>query len=97
MLPNVKCAIRVLVMGASAREGSLNRRLAALAADVAARSGAGVERTTIDDFAVPFYDQDLEAEAGVPEGAREFCRRLKAADALVIASPDYNASMPGEL
>jgi NAD(P)H-dependent FMN reductase len=51
----------------------------------------------IADFDCPFYDGDVEQEAGIPEGAREFCRRLKAADAFVVASPEYNASMPGVL
>lgn len=89
--------LRVLVLGASLRHDSLNARLAALAAQVAARSGAEVEHAGIGDFPVPFYDQDLEASDGIPEGAQDFCRRLKAADALVIASPEYNASIPGVL
>jgi NAD(P)H-dependent FMN reductase len=94
---NSEATLRVLVLGASARTGSLNERLAGLAAAAAERNGARVERATITEFGLPFYDQDLEAESGIPEGAHAFCRRLKAADALVIASPEYNASMPGEL
>ena len=89
--------LRVLVLGASLRHDSLNARLAALAAQVAARSGAEVEHAGIGDFPAPFYDQDLEASEGIPAGAQDFCRRLKAADALVIASPEYNASIPGVL
>ena len=87
----------VLVMSASTREGALNERLVTLAAQVAERAGAEVERARIAEFEMPFYDQDLEAAEGIPEGAQAFCRRLKAADALVIAAPEYNASMPGVL
>jgi NAD(P)H-dependent FMN reductase len=90
-------ALRVLVLGASLREESLNDRLASLAAQVAERGGAQVERARIADFHVPFYDQDVEAAEGIPDGAHAFCERLKAADALVIAAPEYNASMPGVL
>lgn len=89
--------ITVLVVGASTRRASLNNRLAALAARAAERAGARADLATIADFPCPFYDGDLEAEQGIPEGARQFCARLKAADAFVLASPEYNAAMPGIL
>jgi chromate reductase len=97
MPTNKEDALKVLVLGASPRKDSLNDRLARLAGQVAERTGARVEHAGIAEFDIPFYDQDLEAEAGIPEGAQAFCRRLKAADALIIASPEYNASMPGVL
>jgi chromate reductase, NAD(P)H dehydrogenase (quinone) len=90
-------SLRVLVLRASLREESLNERLASIAAQVAEGSGAEVDRARIAEFDLPFYDEDLEAEQGIPEGAQAFCRRLKAADALVIAAPEYNASIPGVL
>src|SRR5262245_10163136 len=49
------------------------------------------------DFDCPSYDADREAEDGVPEPATGFCRQLAATDALIIAAPEYNASMPGAL
>ena len=90
-------SLRVLALGASLRGDSLNDRLAALAARVVERGGSAADLAKISDFDAPYYDQDVEAKAGIPEGAQSFCRRLKAADALVIASPEYNASMPGVL
>jgi chromate reductase, NAD(P)H dehydrogenase (quinone) len=89
--------IEVLVVAASLRSGSLNRRLAALAADVARAYGATVELTDLREFDVPLYDGDLEAEAGIPPGAEALKRRLEASDAFIIASPEYNYSMPGIL
>lgn len=89
--------IHILVFGASLRQGSLNNRLASLAATVAERNGATVDEARIAEFDCPFYDGDLEAAQKFPEGAHAFCRRLKAADALIVASPEYNASMPGVL
>ena len=89
--------VHILVFGASLRKGSLNNRLAALAAKVADRNGATVDEVSIADFDCPFYDGDLEAAQQFPEGAHAFCRRLKAADAFIIASPEYNASLPGVL
>jgi NAD(P)H-dependent FMN reductase len=89
--------INVLVFGASLRRDSLNNRLAALAAKVAEHSGATVDEARIVDFDCPFYDGDLEAAQQFPEGVHAFCKRLKAADAFIVASPEYNASMPGVL
>ena len=88
---------RVLVLAASLRKESLNQRLATLAAQVAQQAGAVVDHATMAEFDVPFYDQDVETASGLPPGAQAFCRRLKAVDAFMIASPEYNASMPGVL
>ncbi len=89
--------IRVLVFGASLRSGSLNARLAALAADVIERHGGTADRAQMHEFDCPSYNQDVEAEAGLPSGAEEFRRRLTAANAFVVAAPEYNGSMPGVL
>lgn len=89
--------VRFLVLGASLSSRSLNNRLAGLAADVIERKGGVADRATVADFEAPFYDADLERESGQPLGARALCERLKQADAVVIASPEYNASMPGVL
>ena len=49
------------------------------------------------EFDVPIYDGDLEAAQGMPDGAKAFQARLTASDAFIIASPEYNGSMPGGL
>ena len=87
--------LKVLVFGASLRMDSLNRKLAALAARVAEQSGAIVDHASMRDFEVPSYDGDLEKEHGIPKGAEELRRRLSESDAFIVASPEYNGSMPG--
>lgn len=89
--------LAVLVLSASSRAGSLNAQLAALAAGVAAGYGAAVDVATMRDFDVPAYDGDLEQASGIPAGAARFRERLVASDAFIVASPEYNASMPGVL
>jgi NAD(P)H-dependent FMN reductase len=89
--------VQVLVFGASLRKGSLNDQLAASAARVLKGLGVTVDLATMREFDCPAYDQDVETTAGIPDAAHELCRRLKNADAFVIASPEYNASMPGYL
>ena len=88
--------LNVLIFGAALRQGSLNDRLASLAQHVVERRGTRVDRGSMQAFDCPSYDGDLESE-GIPEPAKEFCRRLKAADAFMISAPEYNASMPGVL
>ena len=89
--------LKVLVFAASLRAESLNRKLAALAARIAEAAGATVDHATMRDFDVPSYDGDGEGTQGIPKGAAELRRRLTESDAFVIASPEYNASMPGLL
>src|SRR3954468_17868266 len=92
-----RCSVRFLVFSGSLRNQSLNTRLADLAASVAEEKGATVDRATMRDFECPFYDQDVETSQGIPDGAKRFRERLTAADAYIIASPEYNASMPAVL
>ncbi len=89
--------IRVLVFAASLRKDSLNDRLASLATAVVEEQGGTADRAAMAEFDCPSYDNDVERESGVPAGAQRLRERLVAADAFIIASPEYNASMPGYL
>jgi NAD(P)H-dependent FMN reductase len=89
--------ITFLVFAASLRSGSYNGRLASLAASVIERNGGAVDRASMHDFDCPPYDGDVEQSVGIPAPAKALCTRLKAVDGLIIASPEYNASMPGHL
>ncbi len=87
--------LRMLVLAASLRKDSLNRKLAELAAGVVRAQGADVDLASMHDFDVPLYDGDGEGENGIPAGAAAFRQRLSAADGFILASPEYNGSMPG--
>ena len=89
--------VHFLVFSASLRTDSLNSRLAHLAAATIEAEGGNVDLASMVEFDTPSYDGDLESSEGPPAGAEEFRRRLELADALVVASPEYNASMPGVL
>jgi chromate reductase len=89
--------VRFLIFSASLRAASLNLQLAKLAASVIEQHGGTVDLAAMSDFDAPSYDQDTQVGEGFPPGAEEFHRRLRANDAFVIASPEYNASMPGVL
>jgi chromate reductase len=87
--------IKLLAMAASTRADSVNKRLLAIA--IAHAQAAGAQVTVMDYAAcdVPLYRND-DAQA-FPEGAKRLSDALKAHDGLLLASPEYNWSMPGAL
>lgn len=92
-----RCSTSYLIFGAALRKGSLNDRLASLATKIVEEAGGKVDRAYMSDFDCPSYDGDVEATTGIPAGADRFRSRLISNDAFIIASPEYNASMPGVL
>ena len=89
--------LRVLVFSASSRTGSLNTRLAELAAAALEALDVTVDLASMRDFDAPSYDGDAEGAEGLPAGADALRVRLESANAFVVASPEYNGSMPGVL
>ncbi|MBB5870824.1 NAD(P)H-dependent FMN reductase [Allocatelliglobosispora scoriae] len=89
--------LRILIVGASLRTGSYNVALARLAARRVGETGAEADLVPYAELAVPDYDADAERADGVPPAALAFRDRLRAADALIIAAPEYNHSIPGSL
>ncbi|WP_431857697.1 NADPH-dependent FMN reductase [Azospirillum sp.] len=85
--------VRVLGFAGSLRRGSFNRALLRLAVEAAPE---GLEIDVFDIAPIPLYNGDVEA-AGFPEPVQAFRERIRAADALLIACPEYNYSMPGVL
>lgn len=90
-------APRLVAFGGALRRESHNQKLAALAAAIARENGAEVELVALRDFPMPVLDEDIEREQGIPEHARRFREVLLAHDGFLIATPEYNASIPGAL
>jgi chromate reductase, NAD(P)H dehydrogenase (quinone) len=86
--------MRVLGLAGSLRRDSHNRALLRAAA---AALPLGAELVEWDRVAeLPAFDEDLET-ALVPEPVRALHEAIAAADAVLIATPEYNASLPGAL
>lgn len=90
-------AVPILAFAGSARRDSLNKKLARVAADYARAAGGEVTLVDLADYPMPVYDADLEAADGVPENGRKLRELLLANEALIIASPENNASVPALL
>ncbi|MBL7688725.1 MAG: NAD(P)H-dependent oxidoreductase, partial [Bdellovibrionaceae bacterium] len=79
--------MKVLVFAASLRKASLNRKLAAVAADLlGGDSSLQIDHADYRDFEMPPYDGDLEEAKGLPSGSREFINRIQQASAIVIST-----------
>jgi chromate reductase len=86
--------MRVLGISGSLRGGSYNTELLRAAAELLPPP---VEIELFDGLkAVPPYDEDDDIGVG-PDGARELRRAIEDADAILIATPEYNSSVPGQL
>jgi chromate reductase len=88
--------MKIALFAGALRRDSLNKKLAREAARLAAARGNAVDFVDLQPFALPVYDGDVEA-AGVPAAVGELSKRLAAADALVVSTPEYNGSIPGSL
>lgn len=85
--------LNVLALSGSLREKSYNTALLREASRLAP-AGMAIEIVPIRD--IPLYDADIEAR-GFPAAVTALSGKVKDADALLIATPEYNFSFPGVL
>jgi chromate reductase, NAD(P)H dehydrogenase (quinone) len=88
---------RILAFASSTRRESFNKKLVTIAAQGAREAGAEVTLIDLKDFPLPLFDQDLEAEQGMPENGKQLKKLFIDHDGLLIASPEYNSSLPAVL
>lgn len=90
--------MQLLLFAASVRRDSCNKKLISLAAQIIkAQSDVKIDSADFTEFNMPLYDGDMNAEIGLPENALRFIHRMQKAQGLIIASPEYNFSIPGTL
>jgi chromate reductase len=85
--------LRVIAFAGSLRASSYNRALLRAAQEVAP---AGMEIEIHDIGQIPLYNEDVE-RAGTPPAVEAFRQAIRAADAMLIAVPEYNHGVPGVL
>jgi chromate reductase len=89
--------MRILALGGSLRESSRNRALLNEAA-VLAPPGTDLDLTALTVIgSLPLFNQDVIERDGLPPEAVELKAALRAADGLLIATPEYNWGIPGFL
>jgi NAD(P)H-dependent FMN reductase len=88
--------MKLFALSGSMRTGSYNTKLIRLAVEEARRQGAKVNLVDFRELAAPNYDGDQEPR-GLPPQTHLFARHIEAADGIMIATPEYNCSVPGPL
>jgi NAD(P)H-dependent FMN reductase len=88
---------RILAFAGSLRRDSFNKKLVPIAAKGAREAGAEVTLIDLKDFPLPVFDQDLEAEQGMPENGKKLKQLFIDHDGLLIAAPEYNSSITAVL
>jgi chromate reductase, NAD(P)H dehydrogenase (quinone) len=84
---------KILAFAGSSRRDSFNKKLVKIAAEGARLAGAEVTYVDFKDLPMPLFDEDLEAEGGIPENVKTFKALMKAHQGLLIACPEYNSSI----
>lgn len=85
--------LRVLGISGGLRRKSFNTALLSAAGDLIPD---GLTLDVFDLRDIPLFDADIEAE-GFPPAVQDFRDRIRAADAILIATPEYNYSISGVL
>lgn len=84
--------IRLLGISGSLRAGSFNTALLRAAA---AHPPDGVALDVATLHGIPLYDGDAEAASGIPPAVQALKAKLRAADGVLLATPEYNNGIPG--
>jgi NAD(P)H-dependent FMN reductase len=87
--------IKLLALAASYRDNSVNKKLLAIASTEAEKAGATITTIAYADCDTPTYRN--EDGQPFPEGAKRLSDALHAHHGLILASPEYNWSIPGSL
>ncbi len=85
--------VRILGIAGSLRRGSFNAATLRVAQELAP---AGMTINIFDIAPIPLYNEDVRQQ-GFPPPVEDLRARIKGADGLLIATPEYNYSIPGVL
>jgi len=86
--------VEIVGISGSLRKGSFNTALLRAAAALAE---APVRVSVRRIVGIPLYDGDLEEAEGIPAAVTELKDAIAAADGVILATPEYNHSIPGPL
>lgn len=89
--------MKVLGFAGSFRTGSYNKKALRVALEGAKEAGAEIEEIDLRSLKIPPYDGDIEDKSGLPLNVKTLKKEIAEADALLIASPEYNNSVSGVL
>lgn len=87
--------LKVLTICGSLRKKSYNHALIRALPDLAPEGMSFTEAPPYD--AIPFYNQDIQDASDFPAAVTALADAVRAADGVIIVSPEYNWTIPGAL
>lgn len=90
----MKKKLKILCFAGSLRKDSFNKKLAKLACEELEKEGHEVTYFNMEDYPLPVYNQDIEK---IPAEAIALEKMMQDHNVWLIASPEYNYSIPGGL
>ena len=88
---------KILAFAGSLRRHSFNKRVLKTAIRGAEKAGAEVTYVDLADYPMPVYNPDEHEKNGFDPNALKLQELLSRHDGLLIASPEYNGSLPAAL
>lgn len=82
--------MNIVAFAASSSTKSINKKLVSYAANLV--NDASVEILDLNDYELPLFSTDKEAELGKPELAKQFLEKLGSSDAIMISFAEHNGS-----
>ena len=82
--------MNIVAFAATTSSKSINKQLVTYATSLV--EGASVEVLDLNDYDLPLFSEDREAELGQPQLAHDFLAKLSGADAIVISFAEHNGS-----
>lgn len=89
--------MKIAAFAGSLRKNSWNKKVLKVVVEGARNAGAEVTILDLNDYEMPIYNEDLHNEKGFDENALKFQQILSEHDGLIVASPEYNGSLPAAL
>lgn len=82
--------MKILAFAASSSRKSINKQLVTYATTL--MNGYEVEILDLNDYELPLFSEDREAELGQPQLAKDFLGKIKESDAVIISFAEHNGS-----
>lgn len=89
--------LKIVAVAGSLRKGSYNKQILQVVVDHLKSVNIEVNLVDLSAYSIPLFNQDNEASEGMPAEVKRLKQAFTEANAFIIASPEYNASISGVL
>lgn len=85
---------KILVLAGSIRSGAYSQQTADAFVAELVNHKCEITRISLADYELPFVLEAVDSQSDIPESAKKLARLFHVHDAVIIATPEYNGSLP---